>query len=206
MLQRAAVGRLADADAGTGVRGFDEDGVAQLCRDAVQNDGAVQRKVGAAGGRPLAVGHPGGVHQRVGDGFVHADGAAQHAAAHVGDARQLEQTLDGAVLAVFAVHDGGADVDADKLGLTVLQQPDAVIAAVGAEDAGRAVALLPAAVGHRFGRGVTGQPAAGLGDADGKNLVFVRARLLRQRTQPCRGRYTTDLVLAGDAAKEQRDA
>ena len=90
--------------------------------------------------------------------------------------------------------------------LTVLQQPDAVIAAVGAEDAGRAVALLPAAVGHRFGRGVTGQPAAGLGDADGKNLVFVRAGLLRQRTQPCRGRHTADLVLTGDAAKEQCDA
>ena len=72
----------------------------------------------------LAVGDTGGVHQGVGHGLIHADRAAQHAAAHIGDAGQLKQALDRAVLAVFAVHDGGADVNVDQLRLAVLQQPD----------------------------------------------------------------------------------
>ena len=48
----------------------------------------------------------------------------------VRDAGQFKQALDGAILAVFAVHDGSADVDVDQLGLAVLQQPDAVVGAV----------------------------------------------------------------------------
>ena len=112
-----------------------------------------------------------------------------------------------AILAVFAVHDGSADVDVDQLGLAVLQQPDAVVGAVGAEDAGGAVGtLLPAAVGHGLGRGTTGQPAALLGDAHGEHLVSIGTGGLCQGTQPGRGRNTADLVLTGYAAEKQRNA
>ena len=206
LLQHGAVGRFADAHAGAGVGRLDKDGVAQLCLHGVQHHGAVQRKVGAAGGGPAAVGDTGGVHQGVGHGLIHADRAAQHAAAHIGDARQLKQALDRAVLAVFAVHDGGADVDADKLGPAVLQQPEAVVPAVGAEHAGRAVALLPAAVGHGLGRGAAGQPAAVLGDADRKCFILLCTGGLTQRAQPGRGRNTADLMLTGYAAEEERHA
>ena len=152
------------------------------------------------------MGHARSVHQGVGNGFVHADGAAQHAAAHVGDAGHLKQALNGAVLAVFAVHDRGADVNADKLGLAVFQQPDTVVRAVRAEHTGRAAALLPTAVGHGLGRGVAGQPAAGLGDAHREYLILFCAGALAQGAQPGRGRHAADLMLAGDAAEEERNA
>ena len=167
----------------------------------------VALQLGSDGAGPLAVGHTGGIHDGVGNGFVHADSAAQHAAAHVRDAGQFKQALDGAILAVFAVHDGSADVDVDQLGLAVLQQPDAVVGAVGAEDAGGAVGtLLPAAVGHGLGRGTTGQPAALLGDAHGEHLVSIGTGGLCQGAQPGRGRNTADLVLTGYAAEKQRNA
>ena len=76
----------------------------------------------------------------------------------------------------------------------VLQQPDAVVLPVRAEHAGRAVALLPAAVGHGFGRGAAGQPAAILRDTHGENLIFVRAVLLTQCAQPGRGRHAADVM------------
>ena len=44
-----------------------------------------------------------GVQQQIGEHFIHADGGGQSAAADVWDAAELEQTLNGAVLAVFAV-------------------------------------------------------------------------------------------------------
>ena len=206
LFQRGAVRSLGDADAGPRVGGLDEDGVAEFCLDAVQHYGAVQLQIGAAGGDPLAVGDPGGVHQGVGDGLIHADGAAQHAAAHIGDAGQLKQALDRAVLAVFAVHDGCADVNVDQLRPAVLQQPNAVVLPVRAEHAGRAVALLPAAVGHSLGRGAAGQPAAILRDTHGENLIFVRAGLLTQCAQPGRGRHAADVMFTGNAAEEQCDA
>ena len=46
----------------------------------------------------------GGIKQGVGHGLVHADSACQHAAAHIGDAGQLQQALHGAVLAPQAVE------------------------------------------------------------------------------------------------------
>ena len=81
-----------------------------------------------------------------------------------------------------------------------------MVAAVRAQHAGRAVPLLPAAVCHGLRRGMAGQPAACFRNANRKNLIFVRAGLLPQRTQPSRGRHTADLMLTGNAAKEQCNA
>ena len=46
------------------------------------------------------------LEQRIGHRLVHADGAGQHAASHIGDAGQLQQALDGAVLAPEPVQGG----------------------------------------------------------------------------------------------------
>ena len=49
--------------------------------------------------------------QLLGELLVHARGAGEHPGADVGHACELEQPLNGAVLAVRAVQDGEDDVD-----------------------------------------------------------------------------------------------
>ena len=51
----------------------------------------------------------------VGQGLVHAERGALDVAAYVGDARQLQQTLDGAVFAELAVQDGEHQIETDRL-------------------------------------------------------------------------------------------
>ena len=53
-------------------------------------------------------------HQLLEDDLVHADGARQDARAHVRHVEQLEQALNGAVLAERAVQDREDDVHAGK--------------------------------------------------------------------------------------------
>ena len=112
-----AVGGLGDAHAGTGVGGLDEDGPAQLCDDAVADALGVGLDLPAGGGEPLGVGDAGGVEQGVGHCLIHADRAGQHAAAHIGDAGQLQQALHGAVLAPQAVEHRDDHIDMDLLHL-----------------------------------------------------------------------------------------
>src|SRR6202008_980544 len=52
-----------------------------------------------------------GDQQLLGELLVHARGAGQHTRADVWHAGELEQTLDGAVLAVRSVQNGENDVD-----------------------------------------------------------------------------------------------
>ena len=49
--------------------------------------------------------------QSLGDILIHAYGTAQHAAADIGDIRQFQQSLDGAILAQRTMHDGEDDID-----------------------------------------------------------------------------------------------
>ena len=72
--------------------------------------------------------------------LVHADGAGQHARTRIGDIHHLQQALDGAVLAIFAVQsqkrhlhafaaqlfgDIAVDVDADRVIAQRLQRRQA---------------------------------------------------------------------------------
>ena len=106
----------------------------------------------------------------------------------------------------FAVQDGGDHIHRQQFIAVGAVHQQAMVAAVRAEHAGRAVALLPAAVGHSLGRGAAGQPAAILRDTHGENLIFVRAGLLTQCAQPGRGRHAADVMFTGNAAEEQCDA
>ena len=50
-------------------------------------------------------------HDRLEEILVHAERRGSHARAHVGHARELEESLDGAVLAERAVQHGEDDID-----------------------------------------------------------------------------------------------
>ncbi len=114
--------------------------------------------------------------------LVLADGRGEHARADVGDAGELQQALEGAVLAVRAVQHGEDDVDlAEGLGHRAgLGVDDLPAGGVGGEDDGAVPGLRdvvdarqrPAGDGHPLG-GVGGQrPAAVGGDADGQHVVL----------------------------------
>ena len=58
---------------------------------------------------PPGLGDPGGLGELLGHDLVHRHCAAEHSAAHVGDVGDLEQPLDGAVLAHRAMEEGEHD-------------------------------------------------------------------------------------------------
>ncbi len=203
VLQLGAVMGLGDAHAGTGVGGLDEDGPAEFGDGTVADAFEVGLDLPAVRGQPLGVGDAGGVEQGVGYRLIHADRACQHAAAHVGDAGQLQQTLHGAVLTPQAVERRDDHVHVELLHLPGGGEEDeAVVGTVGAEHAGHiARQLFPAAVGH-LGAGSLGvQPAALLGDAHGEHFVAAAVEVVYERP----GGHAADLVLAGHAAEQNDD-
>ena len=194
---------LGDADAGTGVGGLDEDGPAQLRDRAVADALEVGFDLPAVGSQPLGVGDTGGIEQSIRHGLIHADGACQNAAAHIGDAGQLQQTLHRAVLAPQAVERRDDDIDVELFHLTGRSEQDhAVVRAVRADDAGHVGRqLFPASVGHLGGRCLGAQPAAFLGDAHGEHFVTAAVEIVYERS----GGHAADLVLAGHAAEQNDD-
>ena len=139
--------------------------------------------------------------QGVGHRFVHADRAGQDAAAHIGDAGQLQQALDGAVLAPQAVEHRHHHVDVQLFHMAGRGEQDGpVVGPVGAEHAGHiAGQVLPAAVRHLGGGGLGVQPAALLGDADLDQLIPGRVHVVGKGA----GRHAADFVLAGQAAEHK---
>ena len=203
LLELIPVVGLGDAHAGTGVGRLDEDGPAQLGNGTVTHAVQVALDLPAAGTQPLGVGNTGGIEQGVGHGLVHADSACQHAAAHIGDAGQLQQALHGAVLAPQAMERGDDHIHVQLFHLTGRGEQDhAVVGAVGADHAGHVAGqLFPAAVGHLGAGGLGAQPAALPGDAHGQHLVAGAVQVVHKGT----GGHAADLVLAGHAAKQHDD-
>ena len=147
------------------------------------------------------MGHAVGLEQGVGYSFIHAHRACQHAAAHIGDACQLQQTLHRAVLAPQAVQHRDHHVKVHLFHPAVRGEQDhAVVGAVRADHAGHiAGQLFPAAIGHLLRRGLGVEPAALLGDAHGEHLVFAAVDVADKVAH----RDTADLMFAGHTAKQQ---
>ena len=105
--------------------------------------------------------------------FVHAQRGGQGAAACDGDARQLQEPLEGAVLAVAAVEHRESHVQRDALDAAFLQQQQAVIAAVGGQDSGDAVRrVLPGIAEQLLHRAGVMEPLAVLGDANQHGTIL----------------------------------
>ena len=204
VLQLGAVVCLGDADAGTGVGGLDEDGPAQLRDGTVADAFEVGFDLPAVGSQPPGMGDAGGVEQGVGHRLIHADGAGQNAAAHVGDAGQLQQALHRAILAPQAMEHRDDHIHMHFFHMAFRGEQDhAMVGAVRADHAGHiAGQLFPAAVGHLLRRGLGVEPAALLGDAHGEHLVFAAVDVADKVAH----RDTADLMFAGHTAKQQRHA
>ena len=203
-LQLLLTGHLGDAHTGACVGGLDEHRPAQLLLYTGANALQILLDLPAVGGYPLGMGHTVGLEQGVGYSLIHAHRACQHAAAHIGDACQLQQTLHRAVLAPQAVQHRDHHVKVHLFHPAVRGKQDhAVVGAVRAEHAGHiARQLFPAAVGH-LGRGGFGvEPAAIFRDADGQQLVALTVELIHEGT----GGHAADLVLTGHPAEQDDDA
>ena len=203
-LQLLLIGHLGDAHTGTCVGGLDEHRPAQLLFHTGANALQILLDLPTVGGYPLGVGHTVGLKQGVGHSLVHAHRACQHAAAHISDACQLQQTLHGAVLAPQAVEHRDHHVKVHLFHPAVRGKQDhAVVGAVRADHAGHiAGQLFPAAIGHLFRRGLGIEPAALLGDAHGEHLVFAAVDVADKVAH----RDTADLMFAGHTAKQQSHA
>ena len=111
---------------------------------------------------------------------------AQHAGTDVGHAGELEQSLDGAVLAVRAVQDGEDDVDGGQelTGAVVQRQQLTATARVGSQGQRRTrrVATLgswPSVMASVSGRASVEHPGALGGDADGTTSYRSGSRFRR---------------------------
>ena len=107
--------------------------------------------------------------------LVHAKGGGQYAAADHRNARQGEEALDGAVLAVLAVEDGQHPVQRNGLRGLAGQGEQAADRPVLAERHGGQVGpvLMPMVLGDGLiGTGVE-EPLPRPGDAHGQDGIFV---------------------------------
>ena len=149
------------------------------------------------------MGHTVGLEQSIGHGFVHAHRACQHAAAHVGDAGQLQQALHRAILAPQAMEHRD-----DHIHMHFFHMAFRVnrIMPWSARSGLMTQAMLPASSSQlpsaiwRPWLGV--QPAAILGDAHSEHLIFFTVNVVDEVAH----RNAADLVLAGHTAEQQHNA
>ena len=109
--QLAAIVDLADADRGAEVGGLDEERIAQRLFDEPGDAFWVGTPLAAQQGDVRCLGQAGGGEETLHGVLVHGGGGAENTGADVGDVGQLEETLDGSVLAEGAVQDGEDDVE-----------------------------------------------------------------------------------------------
>ena len=119
--------------------------------------------------------------------------------ADVGNASQLQQTLDGTVLAVLTVHDGEDHVDALADNAVALEAQQ-TLAADGRDGAAAVGGVVQPGTGGQLG--VVGaaedDPIAILGDADGIDVILLVVDVVQNGL----GRTQGDLVLGADAAEQ----
>jgi hypothetical protein len=184
--QLVLVAGLADADGAALVGGLDEAGEAEAGVHVVDDLVALVQgaEVGGVELDPRDDGDGGSWWCRtcLKRGLVHAQGGGEHAAADVGQAEDLEQALEGAVLAVRAVqdreHEVGAEGEEVAHGLAV------------ADDAGE--------------RGVdrSGAPAAVAADAEQDRCEAIAV----ERGEHLGRAAQRDLVLRAAAAEDEEEA
>ena len=189
---------LGDTDGAAAAGGFHEHGVAAACLD----HGILRLGRGAAI-EHLTLGrtHAGGRGQAVRGVLVHAHGAGEHTAAHVGHAAGLEGALHGAVLASLTVKDRQRHIDLELAELAVDELHEAAAglgAAAGNQDDRRAIVLFPGARHHIGHVSRVVEPRARAIDTD----QYGHEALGGKRGDDVVGRLERDVVLGGDAAKD----
>ena len=200
-LQLRHVPRLGDAHAGARVGGLDENGPAQFFRRAPGNDRQLW-PLPALHAVPFTAGNARCIHHTVGNDLIHAHRAAQHAAAHIGQAGQLQQALYRAVLAVFAVQHGKHHVHGQAAADAVFKRHKPRQPAARADGCGHIAGVaLPGAAAKAFHRAGVQIPAPVFRDAHGQHVVFFRVQIVQHAGRA----HARHLVLAGRAAEQYGD-
>ena len=202
--------RFADAHRRSQVRRLHKDRIAERPLDLCDGLARVLFPIGAEQRDVFDDGQAGFDEEAFHHVLVHARGRAQHAGADVGDAGQLEEPLDGAVLAEGAVQHGKDDIE-DCLGLHGPCGPGSGASSVGmpswrsfapGRGFGVAGAQPPRSRAHVAVEQLVGvcrgQPAALPGDADGGYVELVAVDGPQNRC----GRQQRDLMLAAAPAKK----
>ena len=199
------------------VRGLDEAGKAELGGDQLLHRAGIAPPLVAPDEHVLHDRQPVGPEDVLHRRLVHADGRGEHARARVRQARQLEESLDGPVLALGAVEQDQHHVEAlaeaggQALGALHPRERARGLAGGGAvEQLALGLGLRPA-LGQRELRGRPAQraeriaadePAPVLGDADRHD---VEARAV-DRGHHRRGAREGDLVLTRSSAEHHAHA
>ncbi len=216
------VADLGDADARAKVGRLDEQRIGQLRLDRADDVRLVGLPRVPPDDDPVGHAQAARPEQDLHDRLVHADGGGQHAAPHVGDVGELEQSLNGAVLAVRAVQHGEDHVQREArhgrrrfciVGprRSPIDENQRVVAgawrqddvAAGARPRGLAAHL----VDHVGGRGrrrrtIGQQPPPVLLDADGHRFVALAIEIREDGSR----RRQRHFVLAGTATVQHADA
>ena len=207
----------ADADARAQVRGLDEAGEAEPGSDQPRNRAGVAPPLVAPDQHVLHHRQPVGAEDVLHRRLVHADGRGEDARARVRQARQLEEALNGPVLALGAMEQDQHHVEAlaeargQALGALHPRERARGFTGGGAvEQLALGLGLRPA-LRQREPRGLPAQraeriaadePAPVLGDADGHD---VEARAV-DGGHHRRGAREGDLVLARSSAEHHAHA
>ena len=200
--QGLPVGGLADAHRGAGAGGLDEHGIVEAALQ--QLDGLLQPvlQVRAPDQLPGGLGDAGVVHDQLGQGLVHSHSGGGDVGADVGDARQLQQALHGAVLAVLTVHHREHHVDALPDNAVALEAQQALAPDGGDGAAAVVLAAQPGPGGeHGVVLALEPDPVAVLGNTHGVDVVFFLVDVVEHRL----GRAQGDLMLRAHAAEENAD-
>ena len=130
--------------------------------------------------------------------FVHADSTGTDIAAHIGDAGQFQQALDGAVLPVFAVEDRKDRIHREDGGLPIPDFHNAVDRPVrGKKSLGDILRLLPFVFGDPVDRAGIAEPAAFFGDAQHNDVKRFMGNVAQHRGCGLQG----DLIFCAGAAE-----
>ena len=102
---------LADADGAAEVSGLDEDGIGEGLFDEADGAFGVGAPLAAQQRDVRRLWQAGGGEETLHGVLIHGGGGAEDAGADVGDVRELEESLDGAIFAEGAVQDGKDDIE-----------------------------------------------------------------------------------------------
>ena len=191
--------RLGNAHGGAGAGWLDEHGILkalfQILHNAVQTD----IQIGIANQFPIRLNNIRLVSHQLGQCLIHGHSGSGNMGSHIGDAGQLQQALDGTVLAVCAVKHREHHINPFPHHTVALKVQQTL--ATNRRDGRPAVSgkTLPiAARKHRIIRTAKEDPIAALSDTHGENVVLLRVQAIQnilRRTQ-------RNLMLRADAAEQ----
>ena len=205
--QTLTVARLGNADGRTEVGRLDKGGIADLALHAVEHGLAVLLPIAALKPGHIKHGQAAALVDQLHGDLVHTSGGAEHARRSIRHTIELQQTLNGAVLAIHAVeahqralHIPKHRIAAEEAGLFLDQQRAAAL--LGHQLAFRDAALVKMGIKIHAAQRVARPPAARHINVDGDDGIFGGIRIIHRLN----GGNDRNIVLTGTAAVQNNQS